>query len=363
MNLQTALTNSFMLEVGYRGARGTQLFQERAFDMAEDATVTPIRGQTTNTFANIALRKPIEGFSPSSAAIIENGGASWYNALTASLSKRFSKGLQFLASYTWASALETNPGYTTTRIAAVLLGDQTSSSNYGRDAFIRPQRFVVSYSYQLPGPKDRLSFAGRLLSAWSVSGVTTVQSGAPLTILDVNSLNAFGITSLAGGGNGDRVQLAGGCTNASVKTSGPVTRNLNHFFNTACIAPPPVIGADGIATGFGNSGNGIVHGPEQQAWDISVSKQTPLGHSEVRNLEFRAEFFNAFNHPGFANPNTSAGTVSCVIAAPPAGSPCKAQAGGPAQPQVVLTPNGSFGKITTTNINPRIIQFALKLNF
>lgn len=88
--------------------------------------------------------------------------------------------------------------------------------------------------------------------------------------------------------------------------------------------------------GFGNSGVGIVEGPGQNNSDFSVFKQTPLGWlTEKSSLEFRAEFFNVFNHAQFANPSTGAGVAG----------------------------QATFGTITATSVSPRVMQFALKLNF
>jgi hypothetical protein len=350
MDIQATLSQNFLLDVGYHGARGSKLVQERSFNQALDATVTSIRGQTDNTLANIPLRVPIEGFDSSRATVVESAGASWYNALEVSLTKRFSYGLQFLASYTWASALETDPGYVGGLIAGgVLQGNQTSASNYGFDPFIRPQRFIVSYIYDFPSPKDHFSWAGRALGGWSVAGVATFQSGDRLTTSETNILNAFGIN----GGDQDRAEIASGCNASNLVTHGSIESRLNGFFNNSCFVAPPVIGADGIATGFGNSGIGNVSGPAQQDFDISLIKKTPIGHSDARNLEFRAEFYNAFNHPSFANPILDAGTV-CLL-----GVTCATSAG----PVVQLMPDPALGFVTTTSVAPRIIQFALKFNF
>jgi opacity protein-like surface antigen len=346
MDLQTALSNNWMLEVGYQGSRGTKLLQTRSFNQALAASPSnPIRGQTTNDLSNIAERVPLEGFDPAFSTFIESAGASWYNALGASLSKRFSHGLQFLASYTLASALETNPGYTVGGFAGgTLLGDQNNRrANYGFDNFIRPQRFTVSYAWEIPGPKEFSNWKGKAFGGWSVNGVTTFQSGQRLTIVDTNALSAFGMV----GTGSDRVQLASGCTNRNVATPGSVTSRINNYFNGSCFTLPPIVGSDGLATGFGNSGNGIVSGPDQRDFDIALIKRTPL-HGENTALEFRAEFFNAFNTPSFANPSLVAGTV-----APDPGT-------GAASFQLDTT---SFGHITSTSVAPRIIQFALKLYF
>jgi len=103
-----------------------------------------------------------------------------------------------------------------------------------------------------------------------------------------------------------------------------------------------VITPDG-GTGFGDLAVGVVRGPDQRNFDLAVVKKTPLLSSqEALNLEFRAEFFNAFNTSQFSDPsNLMAGTVV-----------------GPA-----FVPSPSFGVITSTSVNPRVVQLALKLNF
>jgi Carboxypeptidase regulatory-like domain len=352
LNLQTTLAKDWTFEIGYQGSRGTKLLQGRSFNQAALASPpNPIRGETSNTVTNpltfepgnVGLRVPIEGFDSAFSTLIESAGASWYNALGASVSKRFSHGLQLLASYTWASALETNPSYTTGSFTGGFrLGDQNSArANYGFDDFIRPQRFVISYLYELPWFKAGSALKTRVLGGWSVAGVTTFQNGQKLTIVDTNVLNAYGINST----QGDRVQLAPGCTNNTLVTRGSVSSRIDNYFNTSCFIIPPIVGADGMATAFGNSGNGIVTGPDQRNFDISAIKKIPF--TESKSLEFRAEFFNAFNTPSFANPSLNAGSVTLD---PNTGSPA-------------LLLDSSFGHITRTSVAPRIIQFALKFYF
>ncbi len=340
LNLQTQITPNLVLEIGYEGARGTHLLQQRDFEQALSAsTANPIRGETSNTLANLPLRVPIEGLSPSNSTIIESAGTSWYNGLNVSLNKRFSKGLQLLASYTWARSLTADSAYSTGANGGVLIGNQNNpASRYGPDGFIRPQRLVVSFVYDLPGPKAQGSIAGRFLGGWSVSGVATFQAGHYLTITDTNSTNAFGIQNPGA----DRPELASGCTPGQLATPGAVTKKLNDFLNIKCVTGPPAITADG-GTDFGNIGVGVVRGPDQRNFDLAVVKRTPLRASSERvNLEIRGEFFNAFNTPQFVDPtNLNAGTVA-----------------GP-----VFVPSPSFGVITATSVNPRVIQLALKLNF
>jgi hypothetical protein len=142
-----------------------------------------------------------------------------------------------------------------------------------------------------------------LLGGWAVAGVTTIQSGAPLSLTGTNSTNIFGITT-------DRAQLAAGCTYADLTTSGTVHDKLSNYFNKSCVlrnaagtAIWPVIGDDARATAFGNSGVGIVFGPDQRNFDIVLIKRTALkALREAANLEFRTEFFNAFNQVRFDPP-------------------------------------------------------------
>lgn len=335
LNVQTDLGHNFMLEMGYVGTRGTHQIQNRSLNQALLASASnPIRGQTTNTVANIPLRVPNQGFTAPGLNDVDSSASSWYHGLEASLSKRLSKGLQFLASYTFAHAYSTTGRSTFAGGTSGINGNQNNPrANYGRSEFDREHRFVFSYVYQFPNVNRYNSVLNTLFSGWSLAGVTTIQSGAPLTLTGTNSNNVFGITS-------DRAQLAPGCTYDNLVNSGSIQSKLTNYFNKSCIlrnaggtAIWTIVGDDGRATGFGNSGVGVVIGPGQNNSDIALIKRTRLSLlGEAGNVEFRAEFFNAFNHTQFANPSANVSS-------------------------------SAFGTITSTAVNPRIIQFALKLNF
>jgi hypothetical protein len=99
----------FALEVGYVGTHGIHLTRQRSVNQALSASASdPIRGVTTDTIANIALRVPVPGVPPDSFVVLESKGNSWYNGLEVSLTKRVSHGLQFLASYTFSKTLDTD---------------------------------------------------------------------------------------------------------------------------------------------------------------------------------------------------------------------------------------------------------------
>jgi len=77
-----------------------------------------------------------------------------------------------------------------------------------------------------------------------------------------------------------------------------VQSKLEGYFNAKCFTTPPIIGSDGVGTGFGNSATGIVNGPGQANLDLALTKTIALrGSFEITSFQFRAEFFNALNHP------------------------------------------------------------------
>ena len=328
LNFQVEVAKDWVLEIGYVGSRGTHLLRTRSLNQALSAsTANPIRGVVSNTLANIGQRVPVEGVPPDGLDLVESEGTSWYNGLEASLNKQLSKGLQMLASYTFSKTLDSDGSNLNGTSAGntLTLGDQNSSAQrWGRASFDRTHRFVLSAVYSFPSPSGRV--ARTLFGGWSTSEVLTVQSGTALTIAYNNVTNVFGISE-------DRAQLAAGCNKSSLVRAGSVQSKLEDYFNASCFTTPPVIGADGIGTAFGDSATGIVDGPGQFNLDAGVVRSMSVSWPrEGSSLQFRAEFFNALNHPQFSNPNTT-------------------------------YPSSSFGIISSTSVNPRVGQLAVKMTF
>ena len=159
-----------------------------------------------------------------------------------------------------------------------------------------------------------------------MAAIATVQSGGALTAADTNSMNVFGISE-------DRAQLSGTCSKSELVTGGAVQSKLNQYFNASCFTTPPIIGADGRGTAFGNSATGIVNGPGQANLDLALSKAFVVNWPiEKSSFQFRAEFFNTLNHPQFANPDTN-----------------------------FTSP--TFGVISSTAVNARVGQLAVRFAF
>jgi Carboxypeptidase regulatory-like domain/TonB dependent receptor len=328
LNLQAEPHGGWLLEIGYVGIRGTHLVRQRSLNQALTASAkSPIRGVTTNSVANIPLRVPTLGVPPDSLVEMESEGSSWYNGLEASLTKRLGHGLQFLASYTFSKTLDTDGAdiNSTSSGNALTLGDQNSpSQRWGRASSDRTHRFIFSETWSLPSPSDGLRRA--LLGGWDLASVVTIQSGSALTISDTNANNVFGISE-------DRAQLSGTCAKDQLVTRGRAQSKLNGYFNDSCFRTPPIIGADGIGTAFGNSATGIVDGPGQANIDLALSRSIVLNWPfEKSSLQFRGEFFNALNHPQFSTPDSN-----------------------------FTSP--TFGVISSTAVNARVGQLALRLAF
>lgn len=328
MGLQTKLPFTSVLEVTYVGSRSLSLTQARYVGQAELASPTnPIRGATTNTVANVTQRVRYQGFNSTSFRNLESDGRANYHALEATYLKRFGHGLQLQAAYTWSKFLSDLLNVTVGNNGSAVRGDNYNRrQHYGQDNVYRDQRFVLSGLYHIPGLANKTSVPGRVLNGWQVSSVATLQSGQWLPLTFTNSNSAYGITV-------DRADIVPGCTYSQLVTPGAPRDRINGYVNRACVAAPRVIGSDGRATDFGNSGIGILRGPGQTNLDLAIVRQFPLSFlKEGARLDFRSEFFNVFNHANFGTPNTALDSAA-------------------------------FGRITTTIVNPRLVQFAVKISF
>jgi Carboxypeptidase regulatory-like domain len=349
LNTQYEFAPTWVLEVGYVGSHGIHQSPTSAAGQGQGTTspfnlaqlvgvgspcVNCLPGVTTNTVGNVQGRVPNLGVSAASAVFATNSGYK-YNSLQATVRKQFSHGLQLQAAYTWSRALLGYADGVNTYPYLIF--------RYGLNTAYRPQRLVLNYVWNLPlGHPQGLE--GRLAEGWTLSGVTTIQGGAPITITDPTLGSIFG----------DAISTANFCpgmTNANVVASGSLTQRVlsglaggSGYFNPGksanCVGsvfgPGPTVGVvngAGGGIGYGNAGYGIVLGPGQSNWDMAIAKTTKVGGvREGATLEFRSEFFNAFNHPQFSNPTA------------------------------VVT-SATFGKIGSMSVNPRLIQFALKYSF
>ena len=385
LTLQQKVIRNWVLELGYVGTRGVSLLGPGGplnpgqictttspctipSSLASGINVpagTPGVTQnadgsiaiSNNTAANIDARVPAQylGLANSRGVFGTQFGSSIYNSLQATFSHQYSSGLYFQGAYTFSKSIDNSSGssFQDELNGNTRYGDLFSNlSNRGLSDFDRTHRLSVSYQYELPFARwagvANQGF-GRLAHGWSILGLTTFQSGTPFLIIDSSAL----LLQDTEGQNGTNfATLAPGRTLGSVLTTGSVKSRIDNFVDLSAFAAggncvndqnEVVSAGDASCTGYASVGNvsrNRFRGPFQQNWDMSVIKSTKI--TEGSSVEFRAEFFNIWNHPAFQSP--------------------QAQGQFYGNYGIVDVASGDSSILATVN-RPRIIQFALKLNF
>ncbi|MDZ4800170.1 MAG: TonB-dependent receptor [Bryobacteraceae bacterium] len=323
--IQQQFLREWVLDVSYVGNRGTQVAVRRDLNAipAQYLSKSATRDQAAIDNLAAQVRNPLAGLLPGTSlngatvgrsqllrpyphftgvATFDPQGYSWYHSLQARVEKRFSRGYTVNLAYTWSKAME----------AVGYLNDVDPMPERVISPNDRTHRVVVSGIYELPFGRGckLLSTSNRFVNAlaggWQFGGVVTQQSGPPLSFG-----NAILLTSL------DAVPLAS------------AQRSVDRWFNIDAFdrAPGRQLGSNLRTLPSRFSG---IRGDGQSMWDLSLLKNFTL--REGFKLQFRAETYNALNHPNFSGPNTSPTSTA-------------------------------FGTVTAQNGNPRWWQMALKLSF
>jgi hypothetical protein len=257
------------------------------------------------------------------------GGNASYNSLQLSAEQRMRSGLTLLANYTWSKAIDNTPyNQSSTAIASnnsyalPTYEPNFKRLDHGPSDFNHAHVASISFVYQVPKVmKDSPAAVRYLINGWQASGLLQTRSGDPLTV-SASSNNSSG-----SGQSRDRAVFLGG--NAYGGSACPVTAHCKNWLNAASFS------ANAAGT-YGNVVKGSFVGPRYTDVDMSIARSFPF--TETAALQFRAEYFNLFNHTNFGDPN--------------------------------VTLNSTFGEVTGTTPqngaaanDPRIAQFSLKLNF
>ncbi len=315
LNFQREVTSSLVAEVGYLGSQGHRL--ERLYYLNQ-----PVPGLTS-----VAARAPF----PELGIIQEVGNVidSNYNSLSAKLTRRFARGLTFLAGYTFSKSIDDGSGIRVIGTDGVHPQDSRClSCERSRSIFDARQRFVTSVLYALPVGRGTSvlnhGIGNALAGGWEVGSIVTASSGFPIYITDGKDQSNTAV------GN-DRPNATGISTNLSHPTTG-------EWFNIQAFALQP-------AGTFGNLGRNVGTSPGIFSWDFSTHKNFNI--TERRYLQLRFECFNCANHPNFGDPNVTL-TSNLLNSA-----------------GVPIAGTGRFGQITTTRagIDMRELQFGLKFLF
>jgi len=301
LNIEYQLPGQIVISPAYVGTKGTHL------------QVLTDRNQIPTPSANFDQNaRPYPLYGPFTS--ITNRGNSTYHAFQLKAEKRTSRGLYFLSAYTFSKSINDQP-----EICCNSPWPQNSydlAAEKGLSDFDNRNRWVTSFDYELPIGKGKsfLNQGGvvdQILGGWHIGGIVTFRSGFPFS-----PAIGFDPTNTGSQGLLRSNQIGSG----HLSNPGPnLWFNINDFPVPTCFC-------------FGNARKNVLEGPGEKGADLSARKFFAL--TEQVRLEFRAEFFNAFNHAVFSQPDN-----------------------------FITDGPGQAGVITSTVIPQRQIQFALKLNF
>jgi hypothetical protein len=309
VGIQQQLAQNAVLSVSYVGnsnfhqTEGVNINPLSPSDTTDRLAVCGSVCGYTGVQANANLFRPYQGWS----TIFDQqmGATSNYNSLQISLRTTDWHHLTLAESYTWSHAFDIIDG----ELFSAINNPFDARWDYGPSGFDRRQISVTSIIYKIPFLRNSSNHVLRTgLGGWEISGIYTLQSGAPFTV-------GYGSDNLGfGGGTGNRAEILA-----------PVTypKTLSQWFSTSSYAAPG-------ALQWSNQQKNDLVGPHTNMWNMALYKAFEI--KEDARFEFRAESFNSFNTPNFSNPNSTVGT-------------------------------GNFGTITGTSNQSRVFQLGLKFLF
>jgi len=289
LSVQRQITSSLMVESAYAGKIGIKLEALRTYNPARfvNSPVTGAPPSDQNINDRVIYEPGIlgpQGFS------LGNDFRSWYHSFQSQVTKRFSSGLSVVGSYTLSKSIDTS---STDNLGATVANPFNLRDERGRSSWDRRHAFVASWLWTPPVHLSNL-VANRLLGGWTLAGITTIQSGGPLTFTMGDDVALDGTTG------GQHAQLALEATRDTIRIDHP-SRDAFYrtFFNTAAFVPTNRV-PRGV---YGNAGRGLISGPAQNSTDLSLLKDFVF--REPLRLQFRTEWFNALNQTNFSNPTTA----------------------------------------------------------
>ena len=310
--IQRQFGSKTVATVSYVGTQGRKMFSHYEANPGNAALCLSLRGagvakgslqcgpnqeNSTFTLPNgqeiIGTRSPLGSQYFGEDGFLATTSNSHYNSLQATLERRAGD-LTFLAAYTFSKSIDDASAYSST------MDFYNFALGRGLSTFDATHTFVASYNYAIPFNRALRAMPKRLTEGWSVNGITRLSTGLAV------AMSESGDRSLTGAGGVDRPDYLGGLLITS-----DVRNTPNHtYFNKSAFAQETL-------GGQGTSSRSFFHGPGTENWDVALQKITRL--REAMAIQFRAEFFNAFNHANFSNPtgNFTSGSFGRVTSAGP----------------------------------------------
>ena len=319
--IQRAVTNRTVFNLSYVGSSSRHQNNYQEFELAPYSQLPSLIASGSSGQYNLAV--PYQGYH--SIRMSQNNANGNYNSLQASFSGNLTNALQLNAGYTWSHALDSVNGN-----GGSSGGDLGTVSNpyvgwrydYGNSTFDRTNIFFVNFVYEIPWMRSSPNrFVKTVVAGWQISGIVSASSGAPINITTSGTVN--GVNSVC--------NVVPNCTNRP-DVVGPINypHTVNQWFSTSSFAAP----ASGT---WGNLRNNAIRGPGRDNWNMSFFKSFLINEKRGSQFQFRADFFNIWNHTQFKGSAQTGGIGS--------------QLGG-----------SNFGVITSA-YDPRTIQLGAKLVF
>jgi hypothetical protein len=312
LNVQQQISKGVVGQIGYVGARGTKLFRFRDLNQPSQAQITAYDTSAAQCNGATLPNCPIAGFDGPDGAHFnvprtaypalfyvnseESTASSTYHALQTSLHLSNVHGLTSAVNFVWSHSID-NASDSEDFIPNAAQPNNSFFPNLekGNSNFDIRRRFTWNFGYQFPRIDGSWS---KLKNGWGVDGVLNLQDGQPYQL----NYNFEG--DYSGSGEGfDRPDVVGPIRYGS----GPFGVDLSSLQVPCTFGNTTSIGGSGDSNclagsrHFGDLGRNSLRGPSFKELNFSISKNTPI--TERVNLQLRAEFFNIFNHPNFANPN------------------------------------------------------------
>jgi hypothetical protein len=241
----------------------------------------------------------------------EDAENSYYNGLQISARSQLRNDLSMQLAYTWSRAMDPATGNGGVGDLSGVSDPYNRNYDFGPSGLDRNQILVVNFIYDLPFFKNSTNlFAKSALGGWEISAIGTMESGLATSVFLGGTYGSNGIP-----GATNRPDVVGGLTYPGT---------VAQWFSTSTFAAP----APGT---WGDAGKGLLRGPGRDVWDVSLFKRFAFSESGQRDIEFRFESFNTFNHTQFNGVDTT-------------------------------FTDANFGQVTST-WDPRVLQLALKLHF
>ena len=328
LTIQQAITPSTTVSVGYVGSHGYHelLSIDANIPVPAICPNSPCPAGYPAGLVYFAPNAPLANPALANTTHWFSWGSSYYNGLQVDVARRFTHGLQFRGAYTFSKSLDEGSSLANAisgTTNAFTMNSLNVRQDYGRSSFDIRHTASMNATYEIPfkgkGARGAGAIAGKALSNWQLSVITTIQSGLPFS-----PQLGFNPTNDGNSRNPGRPSVNPAFTGNVILGSPTKYYDPNAF----------IVPLNGT---YGNAGRDILEGPGLTDVDLSLLKRIPI--RERLNLQFRAEFFNILNHTNFSSPNPIVFTSA---------------AGGPSP---------TAGLITATSTTSRQIQFGLKLQW